>query len=107
MKLFTVVPKSYAESSLCAVFSTYQKAYDYVERQGCTYVTNIFESDVIGNYEYPNEVFVVKIYHAYCVDGDVDDVEIFATFPKSLDLPKEYHYNIEQYIPDSQDISLC
>ena len=65
MKLFAVVPDECIDPKLTAVFSTHKKAWDYVKRQECMYQLHLFESEVVGDYEYPNEVFTVQKYIMY------------------------------------------
>lgn len=103
MKLYTVVSDSFSESNSCAVFSTYEKAYDYMKRNASTPQTHILASKVIGHYEYPKEVYIVKKHHSAISDEPVAEVQIFSVPPPDVSFAEMAHTSIEQHIPDSQE----
>jgi hypothetical protein len=103
MKLFTVVPNDLVDPKLSAVFSTYKKAWEYVQRQSCIYQLQIFESEVIGDYEYPHEVFVLMKYPAFVLYADVEAVDIFATLPEDIGFAGGFDNSFEKHIPDAKE----
>lgn len=103
MKLYTVVPDSFSEPNSCAVFSTYEKAYDYMERNASAHQTHILASKVIGHYEYPQEVYIVKKHPSAFLDEPLAELQIFSVPPPNVSFAEMAHTSIEQHIPDSQE----
>ena len=79
MNLYAVIPNESAPKNLNALFSTLDKALEFVKRKKCSYQVNVFEAEVKGDYRYPNEVCLVKKY-----PSDISDAKV-------------------SYIPDSQE----
>jgi hypothetical protein len=100
MKFYTVVPNEYAPKDLTALFSTLEKALDFVKINKCMYRVTIFESEVRGDYQYPNEVYLVKRYAPDVLDAKVFEVKIYSKFPILLDVQNSTFSPVEPYVPD-------
>jgi len=103
MKLFAVVPDEFIDPKLSAVFSTHKKAWEYVQRQEFIYQLHICESEVIGDYEFPNVVFLAEKHQFGILDGGIAEVAIFAHFPSDLRIDDGFYSPTQQHIPDAEE----
>ncbi|MEQ8235162.1 MAG: hypothetical protein ABRQ23_00110 [Syntrophomonadaceae bacterium] len=101
MKLFAVIPLKQNPEQQSAIFSSVEKALDFIKRNQCHQKVHLFEAYVKGDYQYPNEVFLVRKYPPGFI-SDVIAVELFARYPLSLINSDSYYSNVENLIPDSQ-----
>lgn len=102
MKLYAVIPYKQNPENQSAIFSSIDKALDFIKRTQCHQKVHLFEAYIKGDYQYPNEVFLVRKYPPNFIDSEVIAVELFARYPLSLINSDSFYSDVENLIPDSQ-----
>lgn len=89
MKVYIVVPFSHAADRSWIAFSSMTSAVEFVKQNDCLYKSEIQLSEVLGDYTYPNELYVLSLF-ATMLNGENIIGEVHANESAAIDKKGQY-----------------